>query len=319
MVDRHKSWEDLTFGGASFPVHITDPALDIGGQTAAAGDTQDIGMPNEFLPDNLHRVPGFFLHQVIDNVLLGHAEVPVHDERDLGINDKSPDDEHGRESELEDDEDFAEKRAVSSSMGEGLDYPCRCECREKQGGIETRNESGKNDDCGEPEQEIDLSKVKAQPASCDLIEDGQGKFHQENGCGHGQAGMEEGLAEKLPDELSSCSSQCLPKSDFLGAPFKAGCGQVHEINAGDKQDEASHQGKNADVSHQPVRTVRIEEVDPGEFLKTEDLVQARSAGFQEPGDFLFQERGGTALSKKEIDVIVLAVPVGFQGSQVEVE
>ena len=126
--------------------------------------------------------------------------------------------------------------------------------------------------------------------------------------------MEEGFVEKLPDELSSRSSQRLPKSDFLGASLKAGCGKVHEVDAGDEQDEDGDQGKNTDVSHRPVRTVWLEQVDAGELLKTEDFVLAWGAGFQESGNFLFQERGGTTPLKKEIDLIVLAAPVGFQGS-----
>ena len=96
VVDRHKSRENLLFGRSSFPIDIADPALDIGRQDAAAGDTHDIGMVQEFLSDNLHRIPGFFLHQVIDNVLLGHPEVAVHDKRYLRLDDEGSYDEHGR-------------------------------------------------------------------------------------------------------------------------------------------------------------------------------------------------------------------------------
>jgi hypothetical protein len=58
---------------------------------------------------------------------------------------------------------------------------------------------------------------------------------------------------------------------------------------------------------------------PGEFLKSKDLVLAWGAGIQESGDFLFQELCGTVSLEKKIDLIVLPVPVGFQGSQVDVE
>jgi hypothetical protein len=55
-------------------------------------------------------------------------------------------------------------------------------------------------------------------------------------------------------------------------------------------------------------------VNPGEFLKVKDFVLAWCAECQESGDFLFQERGGGAPLEKEIGLIVLAVPISFQGS-----
>ena len=133
-----------------------------------------------------------------------------------------------------------------------------------------------------------MGKVEAKLAGCDLVEGRQSKFHKKQRCGHSQSGMQEGFAEELPDELSSRSAQRFPKSDFLGASFKTGCGQVHEVDAGDKQDEDGDQGKNTDESHRPVRTIGIVQVNPGKFLKLEDFGPARSAGFQESGNFLFQ-------------------------------
>ena len=50
MVDRHKSRIDSLIWGASLPVEIADPALDIRGQVAAAGDALYIGVTEKFLP-----------------------------------------------------------------------------------------------------------------------------------------------------------------------------------------------------------------------------------------------------------------------------
>jgi hypothetical protein len=63
------------------------------------------------------------------------------------------------------------------------------------------------------------------------------KTGKSNGHEKRQDGHEKSLSEKLADQLAPFRPDHLPEADFLNSSRRAGCGQVHEIDTGDEEDE----------------------------------------------------------------------------------
>jgi len=79
------------------------------------------------------------------------------------------------------------------------------------------------------------------------IKQGQSHPGNANAYDKGKQRHQRRFTQKLEDQFLAPGSQHLSYSDFPGPVGRAGCREVHKIDAGDQQDEQRHGRKDVDV------------------------------------------------------------------------
>ena len=158
-----------------------------------------------------------------------------------------------------------------------------------------------------------------------MIKQGQGRprQHERQRCRH--TGQQHRLAQKLSDELAAVRPHHLTHPDLacpLRGPRRR---QVHEVDAGDEQNQQRHATEEVDVRGVAVRLVfrfqmRVEMNAPHR-LEMKAKLDARSLGkvfFREDRQLRLQLRrlGGWGIRQQDVRIVAVAPPLLVPGARV---
>jgi len=156
-------------------------------------------------------------------------------------------DQRDRNRKLSDNK-YGTKRGRACGARLSFQHRHRSKRRQKQGRVTARNHAHK--DCQHQKahcQRRILQEVEGQLLSDEIVEIRQRGLYQHDSHQQRQHGDKRGLPQKLPDEILPVRAQHFAQSDLAGAPGRAGGGEIHEIAAGDEQNEDRNCRKKIDV------------------------------------------------------------------------
>ena len=173
-----------------------------------------------------------------EDLFRGKAEVAVSHEIELPADDPGADDEGDADEKLGDDQDAPKTGAPRPGLPAPFEGFDRMEGREKDRRIASRDqtdEQGEAEKQGNEPDQLRRSEPQVDPG--DRLEKGEGEPDQDEGDHEGQQAVGRRFAQELAEQGPAARPDDLAQADLAGPLGRAGRGQVHEVDAGDPDDE----------------------------------------------------------------------------------
>ena len=181
------------------------------------------------------------------------ADILVFHIPDLIPDDPSPGDHGDGQGELADYEKAAETDAPRFGLGaaraslQGLNG---LESRKIDGGIAAGGESDEQRQAEEHRNEPgQFAGAESQFDAGNRFEKGKSQLDENQAHYQGQQTGARRFPQELSDEVAAASPDNFSYSDFPGPPARPGRGQVHEVDAGDGQDDDGDGRENIDLEN----------------------------------------------------------------------
>src|SRR6185437_9517564 len=229
---------------------VAEPAIliiaaPVGGQISANRRVGDAGQAGYISAECFYRVA----HQIgmvyDEHMVAVETDGPAADIAELAIDDDRADDESDGDEELENDQAAAEPAASEAGCDLSFKHVYRLEGRE----IKSRVTAGQaaHDDhqrYQHREQAPGEQGGRMELLTCQIVEQGQQGGGDTQRQQQREQAQQDGLGEKLGDEVSLGGTGHLSDAYLFGAIGRAGRAEIHEIDAGDHQyeygDEREH-------------------------------------------------------------------------------
>ena len=187
-------------------------------------------------------------------VLLVKTEVPSTHVVHLRDDDQGADDQPDRDGKLRHHQHPPEIDPSPPGPLRSFQHRDRRKGGEKEGRIDAGQQAHAQSHPQQPHQHTRILHVaQFQTLFCQIVEERQQHFDQHQGTDQGQQADEHRLAQELADQLPPPGAHYLAHPHLPGPLGRAGGGQVHEVDAGDQQNERGDHRKYVHVGDMAVR------------------------------------------------------------------
>src|SRR6185312_126314 len=207
------------------------------GASAEGSILHESGM-EEVIADGREVVLHLPLQVHIEQPLFFVTQVAMLDVFELLVDDDSRNDEDDGGGKLQHDETFADKDCPAGGLHfHTLQYIDRVERGEVERRVRAGEEAAQKTDRQEGGKMCRVQEVQYELFFHQGIECGQRQRGETERNDNGEKRHEYGFADELSHQLAFACAEDLADTDFAGAFFRAGSGKVHEIDAGDDQND----------------------------------------------------------------------------------
>ncbi len=241
---------DQNLLGRVLAVPIGTPGIAAEGRRRLIGrrDAQDPGIPEKLFFESGVRRVRLPTHRQVDELLLVVAELLPSHVIDLTRDNPHSDEKENGQAELENDQGFPERGALNASSHPAAHDPDGLKRGEEKGRVASGHDPGEENNRQNPEQEFRTEEdAQGHRLSGKGVERRKKQTHQDDRDGPGQEGHEDGFAVELADDAFPLSADDFPQTDLAGPVGRACRSQVHEVDAGDQEDEQGDGNERIDI------------------------------------------------------------------------
>ena len=245
VVDQHRCyWQAL-----ALPAHLRDvappqEAAQDAGRLHDAGQFLHLGQKGRLLARRLAAsIKAEHVGFVVAQRLALHK-------RQLRVDDHHGHDEQHRERELQHDQALPRPHVAGPGRQLAFQHGRRLEPRQVERGVAARQQprTQRQGQAGPHQRRLPTQGQRLARQRAELREH---ELYQPHGHDQGQQGHHHGFRQVLPHQRGSARPQGLANAHFLYPPRGLGGEQVHEIDAGNHQNEPGNQGEQSHVGNAP--------------------------------------------------------------------
>ena len=218
--------------------HIGHALALVQGRHVRQADTQDAGIAAQPLQEAFLAPQGHLSAFHDHNIVVAEAHVHVARIVDLAEHHQGCDAKSDRDRELRHHQDGAQAPRSALPRTVGTQHICGTEARLHQRRIAAADQPGGDGNTQDQQQQRPLTQImEFHGLAQESAECRQQDFHQrqrQHQCKHGH---QHGFAQELHDQLPPCRAQGLAQGDLARPQGDLRRGQIHEVEAGDQQDQ----------------------------------------------------------------------------------
>ena len=245
VVDQHRRYGQAL----PPPAHLRDvappqEAAQDAGRLHDAGQLLHLGQKGRLLTRRLAaRIKAEHVRLVVAQRLALHK-------RQLRVDDHHGHDEQHRERELQHDQALPRPHVAGPGRQLAFQHGRRLEPRQVERGVAARQQprTQRQGQAGPHQLRLPPQGQRLARQRAELREH---ELHQPHGHDQGQQGHHHGFGQVLPHQRGAARPQGLANAHFLDPPRGLGGEQVHEIDAGNHQNEPGNQGEQPHVGNAP--------------------------------------------------------------------